>query len=52
MLCDAYFRSNRDEDAVVGAEVIRALGSNNKALFQSLNDLVRRHKADRQSFAP
>jgi tetratricopeptide (TPR) repeat protein len=52
MLCDAYFRINRTEDALLTAEVIRALGSENKALLNSLDDLLRRQKADRQSFAP
>jgi len=52
MLCDAYFRSNRTEDAMLTAEVIRALGFENKALLDSLDDLVRHHKADRQSSPP
>ena len=52
MLCDAYFRINRTEDAMLTAEVIRALGSDNKDLLNSLDDLVRLNKVDRQSANP
>lgn len=52
MLCDAYFRIKRIEEAMLTAEVIRALGSDNRALLSSLDELVKLHKADRQSFAP
>jgi tetratricopeptide (TPR) repeat protein len=47
MLCDAYFRINRTEEAMLTAEVIRALGSDNKALLNSLDELVRLYKAGR-----
>ena len=50
MLCDAYFRINRTEDAVLTAEVIRALGSENKALLNSLDDLVRRQQSRPANF--
>ena len=46
-LCDAYFRINRTEDAMLTAEVIRAFGSDNKVLLESLDDLVRRQQAGR-----
>ena len=52
MLCDAYFRINRTEDALVTAEVIRALGSSNKGLLRALDDLLKLHVGDRQSPAP
>jgi tetratricopeptide (TPR) repeat protein len=52
MLCDAYFRLRRTEDAMVTAEVIRALGSDNKTLLHAVDELVTRHKANRQSPAP
>lgn len=45
LLCDAYFRINSAEDAFLTAEVIRALGSENKALLSSLDQLVSLHKA-------
>jgi tetratricopeptide (TPR) repeat protein len=51
-LCDAYFQINRSEDAMLTAEVIRAFGSDNKALLHSLDVLVRVHKGGQQSFAP
>jgi tetratricopeptide (TPR) repeat protein len=47
LLCDAYFRINRTEEAMLTAEVIRALGSDNKALLNSLDELVRLYKAGR-----
>ncbi len=52
MLCDAYFRIKRTEDALVTAEVIRALGSDNKPLLNAVDELVKLHTADRQSPAP
>jgi tetratricopeptide (TPR) repeat protein len=52
MLCDAYFRIKRTEDALVTAEVIRALGSGNKVLLKALDDLLKLHAADGQSPAP
>jgi tetratricopeptide (TPR) repeat protein len=44
MLCDAYFRIKRTEEAILTAEVIRALGSDNRALLNSLDELVRSTK--------
>jgi tetratricopeptide (TPR) repeat protein len=45
LLCDAYFRLNRTEDAMLTAEAVRALGFENKALLGSLEELVKRHAA-------
>lgn len=49
MLCDAYFRINRREDALVTAEVIRAFGSENKSLLDAVDSLIRLHTAGQQS---
>lgn len=47
MLCDAYFRIGRREEALLTAEVVRALGSDNKNLLKALDQLVKLHAADR-----
>src|SRR5271157_457114 len=52
MLCDAYFRIKRTEDALVTAEVIRALGSDNKPLLNAVDELVKLHATDGPSPAP
>lgn len=52
LLCDAYFRVNRTEDAMLTAEVIRAFGSGDKALLTSLDELVRVHESSPRSWAP
>jgi tetratricopeptide (TPR) repeat protein len=52
MLCDAYFRIKRTEEALLIAEVIRALGSDNKTLLKAVDELLNLHKADRQPSAP
>ena len=52
MLCDAYFRIGRTEEAMLTADVIRALASDNKALLDAVDELVRLHKASQQSPAP
>jgi tetratricopeptide (TPR) repeat protein len=51
MLCDAYFRIKRAEEALRTAEVIRALGSDNKALLGAVDELVRLRKAGWQPTA-
>lgn len=52
MLCDAYFRIKRTEDALATAEVIRALGSDNKPLLNAVDELVKLHATDGLSPAP
>ena len=47
-LCDAYLRLHRTEDAMLTAEVIRAFGSGNQALLQSLDDLISSPTAPRR----
>jgi tetratricopeptide (TPR) repeat protein len=47
MLCDAYFRIGKKEEALLTAEVIRALGSDSKALLNAVDKLVRLHQEDR-----
>ena len=49
MLCDAYFRTGKNQEALLTAEVIRALGSDNKSLLDAVNELVRLHAGDRES---
>jgi tetratricopeptide (TPR) repeat protein len=44
MLCDAYFRIGRMEEAMLTTEVIRALSPDNKALLSAVDELVRVHK--------
>ena len=46
MLCDAYFRTGRTDDALLTAEVIRAFGSDNKPVLSALDGLVKLHQAD------
>lgn len=41
MLCDAYFRIKKTKQALLIAEVIRALASHNKALLNAVDQLVR-----------
>jgi hypothetical protein len=52
MVCNAYFRIKRTEEALLTAAVIRALGSDNKALLNEVNELARLHAVDRESPAP
>jgi tetratricopeptide (TPR) repeat protein len=44
MLCDSYFRLGRTEDALLTAEVIRALGAGQQPLLEELEKLVRLHQ--------
>jgi tetratricopeptide (TPR) repeat protein len=41
LLCDAYFRIKKPEEALLTAEVIRALGSDRQALLKQVDELVR-----------
>jgi tetratricopeptide (TPR) repeat protein len=46
MLCDAYFRIGRMDDARLTSQVIRALASDNKPLLARLDELMKPHHAD------
>ncbi len=52
MLCDAYFRIGRNEDALLTAEVIRVLGADRKPLLDELETLVRLHQTQRPHVGP
>lgn len=52
MLCDAYFRIGKTEEALITSEVIRAFGSDNKALLSAVDELVKLHQADRPLATP
>ena len=52
MLCDAYFRTGRTEDALLTAEVIRALGAGQQPLLDELEKLVRLHQTGPTQVAP
>ncbi len=52
MLCDAYFRTGRTEDALLTAEVIRALGAGQQPLLDELEKLVRLHQTGPDRVAP
>lgn len=52
LLCDAYFRVHRTDDAMLTAEVIRALASDRKDLLKSLDELVTLNKSSQPSLAP
>jgi tetratricopeptide (TPR) repeat protein len=47
LLCDAYYRMGKPEQAALIAEVVRALGSDRKPLLDELEKLVARHRSDR-----
>src|SRR5215472_14577444 len=49
LLCDAYFRVGRKEDALLTAEVIRAFGADQQALLQSVDQLLKRYQAESHS---
>ncbi len=52
MLCDAYFRVGRTEDALLTAEVIRALGAGQQPLLDELEKLVRLHQTEPAHMVP
>ena len=52
MLCDAYFRIGRNEDALLTAEEIRVLGADRKPLLDELETLVRFHQTERPHLGP
>jgi tetratricopeptide (TPR) repeat protein len=45
MLCDAYFRIGRMDDARLTSQVIRALAPDNKPLLARLDELMKPHQA-------
>lgn len=52
LLCDAYYRVGKPEQAVLIAEVVRALGADRKPLLDRLEKLVALHQNDRPQVAP
>ena len=46
MLCDAYLRIGRTDEAKLTSHVIRALASDNRPLFSRLDALMNPHHAD------
>ncbi|HET9309182.1 MAG TPA: tetratricopeptide repeat protein [Candidatus Sulfotelmatobacter sp.] len=46
MLCDAYYRVGKPEQAALTAEVIRALGAGRERLLDQLERLVSQHQKD------
>ncbi len=46
LLCDSYYRVGRPKEALLTAEVIRALGADRKELLDRLKQLVAIHQAD------
>ena len=47
LLCDAYYRLGKPEQAVLTAEVIRALGADRKPLLEKLEKLLALHQVAR-----
>ena len=52
MLCDAYFQVGKNNQALVTAEAIRSLDSNDKSLLADLDELVKLHQAKQSVSAP
>lgn len=52
LLCDAYYRVGKPEQAALIAEVIRALGAERKPLLDKLNQLIALHQTDRPHVVP
>ena len=52
LLCDAYYRVGKPEQAALIAEVIRALGADRKALLDDLEKLVATHMTNHSQVAP
>jgi tetratricopeptide (TPR) repeat protein len=51
MLCDAYFRAGETDQALLMAQVIRALGAENRPLLTALDNLVKVHEIGSSSSA-
>jgi tetratricopeptide (TPR) repeat protein len=45
LLCDAYFRVGKKQDALLTAEVIRALGADQQTLMDSVDELLKRYQS-------
>jgi protein O-GlcNAc transferase len=52
MLCDAYYRVGKTNQANAMAEVIRSLAVNNKSLLNDLDQLVKLHQTDQPVSSP
>ncbi len=52
LLCDAYYRVGKPDEARLTAEVIRALGSDRKPLLDQVEKLVSLHQTDRPQPVP
>ena len=52
MLCDAYFRIGKVDDAMLTAEVIRAFGADRKSLIAELDRLVKLHQPKDSRVSP
>ncbi len=46
LLCDAYFRVGQTQQALLTAEIIRALGDDRNSLLEDLQNLVAQHARD------
>jgi len=45
LLCDAYFRVGKKQDALLTTEVIRALGADQRTLMDSVDELLKRYQS-------
>jgi tetratricopeptide (TPR) repeat protein len=52
LLCDAYYRVGKPEQAVLMSEVVRAFAAERKPLLDELEKLVTLHHSDRPQMAP
>ncbi len=52
LLCDAYYRVGKRSEALLTAQVIRALGSDRKPLLGELEKLIALHQADQPQVNP
>jgi tetratricopeptide (TPR) repeat protein len=52
MLCDAYYRLGKNDQAFATAEAIRTLAANNKTLLDNLDQLVKLHQPNQPASAP
>jgi tetratricopeptide (TPR) repeat protein len=52
LLCDAYYRVGKPEQAVLMAEVVRAFTADRQPLLDELEKLVTLHQSDRPQTAP
>jgi tetratricopeptide (TPR) repeat protein len=52
LLCDSYYKVGNPDEALLTAEVIRALGADKKLLLDKLETLVRHHQTDQRHALP